>query len=131
MSHQRPDLAPVMDPRFNLEQVCDELALLQDHLLEQRLRCPDCITKHFIKCRALLREADSLDKTRDLVIYTSPLSQATDKLFAYWRQYATSTPEQLTDAQVEEAYTQTAQAVRKMRKELQAVCYPLVPQQHS
>ncbi len=120
-----PELAPVMDPLFNLEQVCDEMVLLQDHLGIPSFRCPDCICKHFIKIRALLREAKTLDTEGRFNEYSASLAQIVDSLFSQWRYYVTAPHSELSDAQVELAYHNSAQAVRKLRKQLQTVCYPL------
>jgi hypothetical protein len=56
-------LAPIMDPRHNLRQICKELCLLEDHLAHPELRCKDCIRKHFLKVEAYADEAVQLDKT--------------------------------------------------------------------
>lgn len=57
---RRSELLPIMDPRFNLREVCKQLTLLEDHLNQPRKRCPDCIRKHFLTIEALLEEAVSL-----------------------------------------------------------------------
>ena len=55
-------LLPVMDPRFNLREICKQCVLLEDHLTHEEKRCTDCCTKHFLTMEALAEEALTLDK---------------------------------------------------------------------
>ena len=55
-------ILPVMNPLFNLREICKQSALLEDHLNNPRKRCPDCIRKHFLTIEAFYEEAVSLDK---------------------------------------------------------------------
>lgn len=55
-------LLPVMDPRFNLREICKQCVLLEDHLTHDDKRCTDCCTKHFLTLEALAEEALTLDK---------------------------------------------------------------------
>lgn len=55
-------LLPVMDPRFNMREICKESILLCGHLLDEEKQCEDCVTKHFLTIEALAEEAISLDK---------------------------------------------------------------------
>lgn len=61
LAAQTPNLLPVMDPLFNLREACKQMCLLEDHLLQPRKRCIDCVTKHFLTLEALFEEAASLD----------------------------------------------------------------------
>lgn len=58
-------LLPIMDPAFNVREMCKQLALLEDHLFHPRKRCPDCIIKHLLTVEALAEEAITLDRNRD------------------------------------------------------------------
>ena len=58
----RESMQPLMDPLFNMREMCKEFTLLEDHLNQPDKRCPDCINKHLMKCEALAEEAISLDK---------------------------------------------------------------------
>ncbi|MAG27715.1 hypothetical protein CMI47_19460 [Candidatus Pacearchaeota archaeon] len=53
--------SPLMDPMFNVREMCKEFTLIEDHLNHDNKRCFDCINKHFLKCEALAEEAISLD----------------------------------------------------------------------
>lgn len=55
------DLLPIMHPLYNLREICKQMALLEDHLNNERKRCQDCIRKHFLTIEALFEEAISLD----------------------------------------------------------------------
>jgi hypothetical protein len=55
-------LLPIMDPLFNVREICKQLVLLEDHLTQRRKRCLDCIRKHFLTLEALAEEALTLDK---------------------------------------------------------------------
>lgn len=56
-------LLPVMRPEFNLRECAKNLALLEDHLAQERRRCKDCIVKHFSLVEAFAEEARALDPT--------------------------------------------------------------------
>lgn len=55
-------LLPVMDPQFNMREMCKQCILLEDHLFQKEKRCHDCICKHFLTIEALAEEAITLDK---------------------------------------------------------------------
>lgn len=55
-------LLPVMDPCFNMREVCKQCILLEDHLNNKGKDCNDCIQKHILAIEALCEEAVSLDK---------------------------------------------------------------------
>lgn len=56
-------LLPVMDPNFNLREICKQCILLEDHLSHDEKRCFDCCVKHFLTIEALAEEAITLDNT--------------------------------------------------------------------
>ena len=56
------DLLPIMNPLFNMREICKQMVLLEDHLNNIRKRCHDCIRKHFLTIEAFFEEAISLDK---------------------------------------------------------------------
>jgi hypothetical protein len=56
------DLLPVMDPMYNMREMCKQVILLEDHLFQKEKRCHDCICKHFLTIEALAEEAITLDK---------------------------------------------------------------------
>lgn len=55
-------LLPIMDPCFNMREVCKQCILLEDHLNSEGKDCVDCCQKHFLTIEALCEEAVSLDK---------------------------------------------------------------------
>ena len=57
----REAMQPLMDPLFNMREMCKEFTLLEDHLNQPDMQCQDCINKHLMKCEALAEEAVSLD----------------------------------------------------------------------
>lgn len=61
MNRTAEDLLPIMHPLYNLREICKQMALLEDHLNNERKRCQDCIRKHFLTIEALFEEAISLD----------------------------------------------------------------------
>ena len=54
-------LDPVMDPKYNMRQIVKQSILLEEHINNERKRCIDCITKHFLHIIGLAEEAISLD----------------------------------------------------------------------
>lgn len=56
-------LQPVMNPLFNLREVCKQSILLEDHMTQPTKRCVDCMNKHCLTIEALGEEAVALDKT--------------------------------------------------------------------
>ncbi len=55
-------ILPVLEPRFNMREICKQTILLEDHLFQEEKRCQDCIYKHFLTIEALAEEAITLDK---------------------------------------------------------------------
>ena len=59
------NLLPILNPKFNLREICKNCILLEDHLFQKRKRCKDCIKKHFLTIEALAEEAITLDKNNE------------------------------------------------------------------
>jgi uncharacterized protein YxeA len=57
-------ILPVLDPLFNLREICKQIILLEDHLSHKGKRCYDCISKHFLYLEGLSEEAITLDVDR-------------------------------------------------------------------
>lgn len=57
-----PKLSPVMNPKFNLRQVLNNMLLLEEHLQDRGKRCKDCCKKHTILIDALLSECLDIDR---------------------------------------------------------------------
>lgn len=58
-------LLPVLDPCFNMREICKQSILLEDHLFQANKRCTDCIKKHFLTMEGLSEEAITLDKKNE------------------------------------------------------------------
>lgn len=54
-------LLPILDPLFNVRQICKHLLLLQDHLSLPGMKCKQCIMKHFLYLEGYAEEAITLD----------------------------------------------------------------------
>ncbi len=65
-SEEGVKLLPVMDPLFNMREICKQCILLEDHLNSPDRRCSDCINKHSLTIEALAEEAVGLDSDRKL-----------------------------------------------------------------
>lgn len=61
LSEDGVKLLPVMDPLFNMREICKQSILIEDHLNNPEKRCVDCITKHSLSIEALAEEAVGLD----------------------------------------------------------------------
>ena len=55
-------LLPIMDPMYNMREICKQSILLEDHLFQKKKRCRDCCIKHQLTIEALAEEAITLDK---------------------------------------------------------------------
>jgi hypothetical protein len=63
--HQYPKrLDPIFEPRHNAREICKQCVLLEDHLNNPRLRCKDCINKHFLTIEALGEEGVALERNQ-------------------------------------------------------------------
>lgn len=62
----------LLDPKFNLREVCKHSILLEDHLFQKEKRCRDCCMKHLLAIEAFLEEAITLDKNGE---YTAQIEQ--------------------------------------------------------
>lgn len=78
------NLLPVMDPRFNLREICKQCVLLEDHLTHDDKRCGDCCTKHFLAIEGLAEEALTLDKHGMITEDAKDLPQRIRELQLMW-----------------------------------------------
>jgi hypothetical protein len=103
-------LLPVLDPCFNMREICKQCILLEDHLFQNEKRCTDCIKKHFLCLESLSEEAITLDKKNE---YNFSKLQLPEKLRnlqkRFWRE--NEEPEVI------------AQELRQIRKPLMAKYY--------
>lgn len=107
------DLLPIMEPAYNLREICKQLILLEDHLFHPRKRCLDCIRKHLLTAEALAEEAVTLDVDGSTRESTDGLA---DQIREFWNAVQ-DVPEE------DGSYIEVAQAVRDLRKGLVAQCY--------
>lgn len=55
-----PKLDPILDPAYNMREVCKQSTLLEEHIMNPKKRCSDCITKHFMLITAYIEEGITL-----------------------------------------------------------------------
>lgn len=71
------ELLPILHYKYNLREIVKQIILLEDHLINQRKRCYDCIIKHFLAIEALCEEALTLNKN---LTEKSPLLSLPDEI---------------------------------------------------
>jgi len=111
-------LLPIMNPLFNLREICKQSSLLEDHLNNERKRCPDCIRKHFLTIEALFEEAISLDKLLKHEALLQGKAEGVRKLQERWLDC-----QKFNDEKKNSALLQISQDLRKMRKEFAPLCF--------
>lgn len=108
-------LLPVMNPTFNMREICKQCILLEDHLCHDEKRCYDCCVKHFLTIEALAEEAITLDPST-----TTPhqkiqhLPSHVRKLQSQWHK------------DPEKNAKQVSQELRKIRKDLQLDAFDVI-----
>jgi hypothetical protein len=112
LGQDQEKLLPVMDPKFNMREICKQCILLEDHLCHDEKRCYDCCVKHFLTIEALAEEAITLDPSASLP--TQKLPSRVRQLQSHWHK----DPEK--NAQ------QVSQELRKIRKDLQLDAFDVV-----
>lgn len=68
------ELLPILNYKFNLREITKQIILLEDHLINEKKQCHDCIIKHFLAIEALSEEALTLNKnlTKESKMYSLP-----------------------------------------------------------
>lgn len=102
-------LLPVLDPCFNMREICKQSILLEDHLFQDSKGCEDCIRKHFLWLEGLAEEAITLDTDNK---YKFSKLELPEQLRKIQKQY-------MADNDNEKA----AQQLRQIRKPLMAKYY--------
>lgn len=102
-------LLPVLDPCFNMREICKQSILLEDHLFQESKSCTDCIRKHFLCLEGLAEEAITLDKNNE---YKFSKMKLPDKLRQIQKEYMAHKDNE-----------KCAQALRQIRKPLMAKYY--------
>lgn len=105
-------LLPVMDPMFNMREMCKQMILLEDHLFQTKKRCHDCICKHFLTIEALAEEAITLDKDHKY----QDITGLPDKIRDITKKY-------IANHENPKQPPITAQDMRKIRKSLMQKCF--------
>jgi hypothetical protein len=77
-------LLPVLDPLFNMREICKQCVLLEDHLSHPEKRCRDCCIKHFLTLEALAEEAITIDKDQKLYPKIKDLPQVIRGIEKKW-----------------------------------------------
>lgn len=111
---EKSNLLPVLDPVFNLREICKQSILLEDHLTHDEKRCTDCCIKHFLALEGLCEEAITLDKEKKHLEKIKTLPK-------YVRQVAKKWYENPINNSLE-----CAQMLRKMRKDFQEDSFNVV-----
>ena len=113
-------LLPVMDPQFNLREICKQCILLEDHLSHDEKRCFDCCVKHFLTIEALAEEAITLDSaTTNCSSKIQQLPSRVRNLQFQWHQ----NPDKNSHL--------VSQELRKIRKDFQIDAFDVVFRQSS
>jgi hypothetical protein len=93
---KKPIILPVMDARFNIRKIVQELLCLEDHLGDRTVRCRDCIMKHSLKAEAFAQEGLLLDKTgehhKDFQYIACRLRTIDLKIMNAYKKYPKRTP---------------------------------------
>ena len=108
-------LLPVMNPQFNLREICKQCVLLEDHLTHDDKRCDDCCTKHFLTLEALAEEALTLDENGLLTQNVKTLPRQIRELQIMWLE----NPDKHHDI---------SQKLRQIRKQFQQECFDVIKQ---
>ena len=107
-------LLPVMNPAFNLREICKQCILLEDHLSHDQKRCKDCCTKHFLALEALAEEAVTLDADGKFYSMLRDLPERIRTLEVKWMQ----DPERHSRS--------ISQHLREIRKAFQEDCFDVI-----
>jgi hypothetical protein len=105
-------LLPVMDPMYNMREICKQSILLEDHLFQKEKRCHDCICKHFLTIEALAEEAITLDKEQK----HPEINVLPTKVRGITKKY-------INNHTNENQHPLTAQELREIRKDLIQKCF--------
>ena len=118
MSNKETDmgLLPIMNPLYNMREICKQIALLEEHLNQPRKRCPDCIRKHFLTIEALFEEAISLDKEFKYSEQLDGKAQEVRDLQGAWL-------DSKDGNHAHQTYLMIAQALRQLRKDFAPLCF--------
>jgi hypothetical protein len=100
---------PVMDPLYNIKQIIENILLLEEHLVNERQFCIDCIVKHYLLCTGLYDEAIWL-AGKNVSKYPNMTEDAKfmNESFRYW----------LDNKDDKEIKLEIADQLRQKRKEL-------------
>jgi hypothetical protein len=106
-------LLPVLEPEFNLREICKQCILLEDHLSHVEKQCKDCIVKHFLALEGLSEEAVTLDNTNKNPCNIKNLAQKIRNLQKFWYENPEKTH-------------QCSQQLRLIRKSMMEECFPII-----
>jgi len=118
-------LLPIMNPLFNMREICKQSCLLEDHLNNVRKRCPDCIRKHFLTIEAFFEEAISLDKDLKYLDILEGQAQVLRDLQSIWLDIKDD------EERKRKGYLLISQALRDVRKKLTPYCFDVVEMDES
>lgn len=104
-------LLPILDPAFNIREICKQMILLEDHLFQRRRNCHDCIRKHLLFMEGFAEEAITLDSDRK---YSHILKNLPEKIRQAEKMYWAGEP-----------LDHVANYIRKLRKSMTKEFFPL------
>lgn len=107
-------LLPIMDPKFNLREICKQCILLEDHLSHNEKRCFDCCVKHFLTIEALAEEAITLDSSSQNETKIQQLPSRVRNLQSKWHKDPNKHSHEVS------------QELRKIRKDFQIDAFDVV-----
>ena len=67
--NQKSKLMPILEPTYNMREICKNMLLLEDHLFQREKRCKQCIKKHFLLIEAFSEEMITLDIDKNYTSY--------------------------------------------------------------
>jgi hypothetical protein len=112
-STEKP-LLPVMNPVYNMREICKQSILLEDHLSHPEKRCGDCCIKHFLTLEALAEEAITLDKKNEFQSRLESLPCRMRELQMIWYEDPVGNAHRVS------------QQLREIRKDLQMISFPVI-----
>jgi hypothetical protein len=111
------DLDPILEPLFNLREVCKQMILLEDHLFQPKRRCEDCIKKHSLATEGFLEEAITLD-------IKAEYHKLINDTIVPFKKIMKNVDNKMKDGKLDdETCVNAAQEIRLLRKELCLISY--------
>lgn len=75
MTRSHSQLPYIREPLHNLRELSKQLLLLEDHVISEDRRCPDCMRKHLLLVEGLAEEATAMDESGTYAAYCDTISR--------------------------------------------------------